>query len=150
MFVLSCLDAGGLSSTATVKVVLEETNDFPPMLHPSSGYICRGVSSSRYGLFLTAVDEDRHPHAAPFIFELVFDQSANWTVVKVNGKDKNLVVGIYQKQKYSFKNNTVSMLFLGSFFSRHTCFASAHRRTGGGRVCSQSGGERLRQSAHEC
>uniref|UniRef100_A0A8C8DK42 Cadherin 15, type 1, M-cadherin (myotubule) n=1 Tax=Oryzias sinensis TaxID=183150 RepID=A0A8C8DK42_9TELE len=83
-------DAGGLSSTATVKVVLEETNDFPPMLHPSSGSICRGVSSSRYGLFLTAVDEDRHPHAAPFIFELVFDQSANWTVVKVNDTHASL------------------------------------------------------------
>ncbi|KAF6715695.1 Cadherin-15 [Oryzias melastigma] len=82
--VVRVTDAGGLSSTVTVKVVLEETNDFPPRLFPLSNSICRGVSSTRHGLFLTAVDEDRHPHAAPFIFELVFDQSVNWTVIQVN------------------------------------------------------------------
>ncbi|XP_017260467.1 cadherin-15 [Kryptolebias marmoratus] len=77
-------DAGGLSNTATVKILLKETNDFPPQLSPLSGSVCRDASRTNAGLFLTAVDEDRAPHAAPFTFKFHDDSSFNWTLVHVN------------------------------------------------------------------
>ncbi|KAM6942820.1 cadherin-15 isoform 1-T1 [Xenentodon cancila] len=77
-------DAGGASATAVVAISLKETNDFPPLVFPPSGSVCRGVSSKRSGLFLTAVDEDRPPHAAPFYFKIPHELSVNWTLRQVN------------------------------------------------------------------
>ncbi|XP_037548846.1 cadherin-15 [Nematolebias whitei] len=77
-------DAGGLSSTAAVKILLKETNDFPPQLVPLSGSVCSRSSSANAGLFLTAVDEDHAPHSAPFTFKFHDDLSFNWTLLHVN------------------------------------------------------------------
>lgn len=84
----SCVDAGGVSTTATVTVTLKETNDFPPQLFPLSGSVCRDASLTGSGLVVTAVDEDLPPHAAPFTFEILDNLSTNWTVVQVNGKER--------------------------------------------------------------
>lgn len=80
------VDAGGVSTTATVAITLKETNDFPPQLFPLSGSVCRGAGRMSSGLVVTAVDEDLPPHAAPFVFEIADHLSINWTVVQVNGK----------------------------------------------------------------
>lgn len=84
----SCADAGGVSTTATVTIILKETNDFAPQLFPLSGTICQDADPTGSGLVLTAVDEDLAPHAAPFTFDIPDDQLTNWTVVQVNGKEK--------------------------------------------------------------
>ncbi|XP_024658265.2 cadherin-15 [Maylandia zebra] len=78
------IDAGGVSATATVAITLKETNDFPPQVFPLTGFVCRGGSRSRKGLLLTAVDEDLPPQAAPFLFQIPDDLSANWTITQVN------------------------------------------------------------------
>ncbi|KAM4592517.1 cadherin-15 isoform 2-T2 [Odontesthes bonariensis] len=83
--VVKATDADGLSTTAKVAIKLKETNDFPPQLTPLSGSICRDVTNPESGLFLTAVDEDRPPHAAPFLFAIDDDDLwSNWTVIRVN------------------------------------------------------------------
>ncbi|CAG5857212.1 unnamed protein product [Menidia menidia] len=83
--VVKVTDGGGLSTTATLAMRLRETNDFPPQLFPLSGSVCRHVTSSTPGLYLTAVDEDRPPHAAPFFFKIADDNMlANWTVNPIN------------------------------------------------------------------
>ena len=84
----SCVDAGGVSTTATVAITLKETNDFPPQLFPLSGTVCRDSGRRSSGLVLSAVDEDLPPHAAPFAFEMPDDLSINWTVIQVNGKER--------------------------------------------------------------
>lgn len=86
VFMLIYVDAGGVSTTATVAITLKETNDFPPQLFPLSGSVCRGAGKTSPGMVVTAVDEDFPPHAAPFIFEMLDDLSVNWTVTQVNGK----------------------------------------------------------------
>lgn len=88
VFVFSCVDAGGVSTTATVAITLKETNDFPPQLFPLSGTVCRDAGRRRSGLVVTAVDEDLPPHAAPFAFGIPDDLSINWTFIQVNGKAK--------------------------------------------------------------
>lgn len=85
---LSCPDAAGISTTATVLITLKETNDFPPQLLPVSGSVCRDSFSTGSGLVLTAVDQDLPPHAAPFRFEMPDHTLVNWTVVQVNGESK--------------------------------------------------------------
>lgn len=82
------LDAGGVSTTATLAITLWETNDFPPQLFPLSGSVCRNARRMNSGLFLTAVDEDLAPHAEPFAFDLPDDLSINWTIIQVNGKKR--------------------------------------------------------------
>uniref|UniRef100_A0A147AY32 Cadherin-15 n=1 Tax=Fundulus heteroclitus TaxID=8078 RepID=A0A147AY32_FUNHE len=81
---ITVTDAGGVSASAAVNIVLEETNDFPPQLLPLSSSLCTGGSRATPGLLLTAVDEDRPPHGAPFHFLIVDSLSLNWTVTKVN------------------------------------------------------------------
>ncbi|KAM3625481.1 uncharacterized protein V6R79_012699 [Siganus canaliculatus] len=83
--VVKVTDADGVSTTATLSITLKETNDFPPQLFPPSGSVCKGSSRRNSGLFLTAVDEDLPPHAAPFTFTLPEDLEANWTITEVNG-----------------------------------------------------------------
>lgn len=78
-------DAGGVSTTATLTITLKETNDFPPELRPLSGAVCKDVRKKHSGLVLSATDEDLAPHAAPFTFELVEEESLNWTVIQING-----------------------------------------------------------------
>lgn len=87
-FMFSCLDAGGVSTTATVAITLKETNDFAPQLFPLSGSVCRDAGRMNSGLVVTAVDEDLPPHAAPFTFEMPDDLSINWTVIQVNSKER--------------------------------------------------------------
>uniref|UniRef100_A0A673A8U4 Cadherin domain-containing protein n=1 Tax=Sphaeramia orbicularis TaxID=375764 RepID=A0A673A8U4_9TELE len=82
--VVKVTDAGGVSSTATLEIMLKETNDFPPLLYPLSGTVCRDAAEKNSGLVLSAVDEDFPPHAAPFTFEIPDDMSTNWTVIQVN------------------------------------------------------------------
>ncbi|KAJ8343722.1 hypothetical protein SKAU_G00310510 [Synaphobranchus kaupii] len=77
-------DLGGISTTATVELVLQETNDFAPELFPLSGTVCRNIAHA--GLFLSAIDQDQAPYAEPFTFQLLSDTEGplNWTVVQVN------------------------------------------------------------------
>ncbi|XP_070821839.1 cadherin-15 [Chaetodon trifascialis] len=82
--VIKVTDADGVSTTATVAITLQETNDFPPQLFPLSGSVCREAERRRSGLVVTAMDEDLPPHAAPFTFKIPDDLSVNWTVIKVN------------------------------------------------------------------
>ncbi|KAK2920102.1 cadherin-15 isoform X2 [Channa argus] len=82
--VVRVTDAGGVSTTATVAITLKETNDFAPQLLPLSGSVCRGAGQTHTGMVLTAVDEDFPPQAEPFIFEMPYDLSVNWTVIQVN------------------------------------------------------------------
>lgn len=89
MPVLSCTDAGGLSTTATVTIALKETNDFPPQVVPASGSVCKEGTPEASGLVVTAVDQDYPPHAAPFIFEIPDDLPVNWTVSQLNGTKGN-------------------------------------------------------------
>lgn len=86
----SCVDAGGVSTTATVILTLKETNDFPPQLFPLSGSVCRDAGPEGSGLVVTAVDADLPPQSAPFTFELPDDQFINWTVIQVNSKERAL------------------------------------------------------------
>lgn len=88
MYVHLCVDAGGVSTTATVILTLKETNDFPPQLYPVSGSVCRDTGPQGSGLVVTAVDEDLPPQSSPFTFELPDDQFINWTVIQVNGKER--------------------------------------------------------------
>lgn len=69
-------------------ITLKETNDFPPQVSPLIGFVCRSGSRSHNGLLLTAVDEDLPPQAAPFLFQIPDDLSANWTITQVNGKEQ--------------------------------------------------------------
>lgn len=86
MYLHPHVDADGASATARVAITLKETNDFPPLVFPLSDSVCRGTSNKRSALFLTAVDEDRPPHAAPFTFVISDDLSVNWTLRQVNGE----------------------------------------------------------------
>ncbi|XP_074522285.1 cadherin-15 [Halichoeres trimaculatus] len=82
--VVKVTDADGVSTTATVLIILKETNDFAPQLFPLSGSMCQDASQTGSGLVLSAVDEDLPPQSAPFTFEMPDDLSINWTVVQVN------------------------------------------------------------------
>uniref|UniRef100_A0A667WWV8 Cadherin 15, type 1, M-cadherin (myotubule) n=1 Tax=Myripristis murdjan TaxID=586833 RepID=A0A667WWV8_9TELE len=82
--IVKVTDAGGVSSSASLAITLKETNDFPPQLFPLSGTVCREAERMTSELILTAVDEDRPPHAEPFTFELPDDLSINWTIIQVN------------------------------------------------------------------
>lgn len=82
--VVKVTDADGVSTLATMLITLKETNDFPPLLVPLSGSVCKGATRTGSGLVLTAVDEDLPPHASPFTFEMPEDLSTNWTVLQVN------------------------------------------------------------------
>ncbi|KAJ8400473.1 hypothetical protein AAFF_G00395970 [Aldrovandia affinis] len=78
------MDTGGISTTATVELMLLETNDFAPQLFPLSGIVCR--RSNRDGLVLSAVDHDQSPHTEPFTFQLLPDTEGalNWTTDQIN------------------------------------------------------------------
>ncbi|XP_036400202.1 cadherin-15 [Megalops cyprinoides] len=82
---VSDMDAGGISSTATVELKLRETNDFAPQLVPVTGTMCRDAEEPPV-LVLTAVDEDLPPQAAPFLFRLPSNSPAalNWTIIQMN------------------------------------------------------------------
>lgn len=82
-----CPDADSISATATLEVHLWETNDYPPVLIPSSGTVCSDWDRDKLGLLLSAVDEDMSPQADPFTF-IIADQNvaANWTIITLNGK----------------------------------------------------------------
>ncbi|XP_067257650.1 cadherin-15 [Chanodichthys erythropterus] len=78
-------DADSISATATLEVHLWETNDYPPVLIPSSGTVCSDWDRDKLGLLLSAVDEDMSPQADPFTF-IIADQNvaANWTIITLN------------------------------------------------------------------
>lgn len=75
-----------MSTTGAVTITLKETNDFPPQVVPGSGSVCKGAAPEASGLVVTAVDQDFPPHAAPFLFEIPEDLSANWTVSQLNSE----------------------------------------------------------------
>ncbi|KAM6980486.1 cadherin-15 [Aplochiton taeniatus] len=77
-------DAGGISTTAHLRITLKETNDFPPQLFPLFGVVCSGGGLVSPGLILTALDEDLPPHAAPFNFDVPFQEHHNWTIMPIN------------------------------------------------------------------
>nr|XP_015808828.2 cadherin-15 [Nothobranchius furzeri] len=81
--VVKVTDAGGLSDTATLKILLRETNDFPPQLTPLSGSVCTDASSTGSALYLSATDKDGPPHAAPFTFA-IDELTVNWTITQFN------------------------------------------------------------------
>uniref|UniRef100_A0A4W4GXV2 Cadherin 15, type 1, M-cadherin (myotubule) n=1 Tax=Electrophorus electricus TaxID=8005 RepID=A0A4W4GXV2_ELEEL len=77
----------GVSARASLVITLWETNDFPPVLVPLSGTVCRDRTSdlTQMGLLLSAMDQDLTPHADPFTFALAdADIAANWTVIPLN------------------------------------------------------------------
>lgn len=111
----SCVDAGGLSTTATVTVTLKETNDFPPQLLPLSSSVCRDAGLTGSGLVVTAVDEDLPPHAAPFTFEMPDNLSTNWTVIQVNGKERAFGGGdLHEHHSHESPKLINSLFFLPS------------------------------------
>lgn len=103
MYLHSLLDADGVSTTATVLIILKETNDYPPLLFPLSGSVCQDASRTGSGLVLSAVDEDLPPQSAPFTFEMPVDLSINWTVVQVNGKYRKSGVSMKQEMLIYYK-----------------------------------------------
>ncbi|KAI1889917.1 hypothetical protein AGOR_G00167850 [Albula goreensis] len=77
-------DAAGVSSSATVEIMLRETNDHAPLLVPQKGTVCSDASVTS-GLLLTAIDYDLPPQAEPFSFLLPDEvTAANWTIIQVN------------------------------------------------------------------
>ncbi|XP_061101049.1 cadherin-15 [Conger conger] len=77
-------DDGGVSSSATVELILRETNDFAPVLVPQRGSVCRDAEPTP-GLVLSAVDLDLPPQAAPFTFWLPEEPTTvNWTLIQIN------------------------------------------------------------------
>ncbi|KAI7813849.1 cadherin-15 isoform X1 [Triplophysa rosa] len=78
-------DADGVFTTATLEVTLWETNDYAPVLIPSSGTVCSDRDRDKLGLLLSAVDQDMSPQSDPFTFYIV-DQSVavNWTIITLN------------------------------------------------------------------
>ncbi len=151
----SCVDADGVSTTATVAITLKETNDFPPKLFPLSGSVCRDAGRMSSGLVVTAVDEDLPPHAAPFTFEMPDDLSINWTVIQVNGKQRmeREVWSLHEGHSHESPKLTLvsfsPFLHFPSLF-RYSCCASAPRGAAGRRVCGHSVGVRLWQPNSEC
>ena len=83
------IDAGGMTTSATLLITLKETNDYPPKLVPLSGIACRYGNNPDTALLLTALDEDLAPHAEPFIFELPDQMALNWTIVPVNSETRH-------------------------------------------------------------
>lgn len=80
-------DADGISATATLEVSLWETNDYPPVLKPSTGTVCSNWDRDKLGLMISAVDEDMSPQADPFTFHIPEQNvAANWTIITLNGK----------------------------------------------------------------
>uniref|UniRef100_UPI00398E5777 cadherin-15 n=1 Tax=Pristiophorus japonicus TaxID=55135 RepID=UPI00398E5777 len=72
--------------TGTLEIHVTEVNDFPPVLYPRLGFMC-SQSDTDGGLLLWALDADLEPHAAPFHFEIVPDDSEypqNWTLRLLN------------------------------------------------------------------
>lgn len=146
VFMLTCVDADGVSTTARVAIILKETNDFPPQLLPLSGSVCRDAGRMSSGLVLTAVDEDLPPHAAPFIFEMSEDASINWTVIQVNGKERASGVCFPVTLLTSHYSDFYPLI---SHF-RYSLTAPAPCKAGGRRVCGHSVGVRLWESNSQC
>ena len=89
------VDAGGMTTSATLLITLKETNDYPPQLVPLSGTVCRRGNNPDTTLLLTALDEDLAPHAEPFTFELQDQMALNWTIVPVNSETRHTPFALY-------------------------------------------------------
>ncbi|XP_067853698.1 LOW QUALITY PROTEIN: cadherin-15 [Heptranchias perlo] len=74
------------TATGTLEIHVTEVNDFAPVLFPHIGSMCTQRESEE-GLVIWATDADLGPHAEPFHFELVPEDSEyprNWTVRALN------------------------------------------------------------------
>uniref|UniRef100_A0A4W3GTF8 Cadherin 15, type 1, M-cadherin (myotubule) n=1 Tax=Callorhinchus milii TaxID=7868 RepID=A0A4W3GTF8_CALMI len=70
----------------TLNIHITEVNDFPPLLFPGAGTLCRGTGAGA-GMLIWATDQDQEPHAEPFHFQLLPDSEPlhNWTITALNG-----------------------------------------------------------------
>eukprot|EP00062_Callorhinchus_milii_P021760 gi/632978814/ref/XP_007906125.1/ PREDICTED: cadherin-15 isoform X3 [Callorhinchus milii] len=69
----------------TLNIHITEVNDFPPLLFPGAGTLCRGTGAGA-GMLIWATDQDQEPHAEPFHFQLLPDSEPlhNWTITALN------------------------------------------------------------------
>ncbi|XP_038664357.1 cadherin-15 [Scyliorhinus canicula] len=94
--VITATDSGEPPQTATgtLEIHVTEVNDFPPVLYPQIGFVCRQWDKDN-GVLLSAVDGDLEPHAEPFHFEIVHkdsEYSQNWTISNLNDTHSRLRV----------------------------------------------------------
>ncbi|XP_067905955.1 cadherin-15 [Heterodontus francisci] len=92
--VITATDSGEPPHTATgtLEIYVTEVNDFPPVLYPRLGFMCSQWDKDD-GVLLWAVDGDLEPHAEPFHFEIVPDNSEysqNWTISHLNDTHSQL------------------------------------------------------------
>ncbi|XP_072451859.1 cadherin-15 isoform X2 [Chiloscyllium punctatum] len=80
------------TATGTLEIHVTEVNDFPPVLYPQQGFLCSQWDKDD-GVLLWALDGDLEPHAEPFHFEIVPDDSEysqNWTISHLNDTHSQL------------------------------------------------------------
>ncbi|XP_062923603.1 cadherin-15 [Mobula hypostoma] len=74
------------TATGTLEIHITEVNDYAPVLHPQVAFVC-SQSAGMGGVIVWADDADLDPHAKPFHFEIVPENSQisqNWTVQLLN------------------------------------------------------------------
>ncbi|XP_048403172.1 cadherin-15 [Stegostoma tigrinum] len=92
--VITATDSGEppYTATGTLEINVTEVNDFPPILYPQHGFLCSQWDKDE-GVLLWAMDGDLEPHADPFHFEIVPDDSEysqNWTIGHLNDTHSKL------------------------------------------------------------
>ncbi|XP_051884573.1 cadherin-15 isoform X2 [Pristis pectinata] len=91
------------TATGTLEIHITEVNDHAPVLHPRVAFVC-SLSAGTDGIIVWADDADLDPHAKPFHFEIIPEDSQfpqNWTIQLLNdtharlGMHRNIDEGTY-------------------------------------------------------
>ncbi|XP_018411393.1 PREDICTED: cadherin-13 [Nanorana parkeri] len=77
------------TGTGTLQITLEDVNDNPPYVSPTSAKMCEDSKESN-NIILGAWDRDLHPNAGPFKFELVKQASLAWKLTQLNSTHTQL------------------------------------------------------------
>lgn len=97
LFYLST-DMPSKTATGTIAIQVADSNDHCPTLSTTQTSLC----SDKKSVYVTGIDEDVSPNAAPFTFRIIPDGTrGSWVVEIINGK-KMLFGSKYFKSLYIF------------------------------------------------
>ncbi len=95
------------TATGTIAIQVTDTNDHCPTLASTHTDLC----SNNKTVYVTGIDEDVSPNAAPFTFTIIPDGTrGSWDVEVINGKKKQ-----QQQKTFQFVKAIVVIIL---FFSK--------------------------------
>lgn len=83
---LPSADDPSATATGTIKIKVADYNDHCPTLVSTHSSLC----ADRKSFYVSAVDEDVSPNAAPFTFTIIPEGSqGSWDIEVINGKTQS-------------------------------------------------------------